>query len=158
MAAADNRFWVNKSKRLFVDAAMRYEFHLIEPPQRCKRWQGMVTLEPPNPQKVIGLRFRAGPCQNSRVVDTENSRESPWVWTVFLRVVDEDILLIERNVDDILIALSVVRCKVNPHDRVPIKSAISNDEILVLIRVANWVGFVEACIKMLLEMGKEVLL
>ena len=92
------------------------------------------------------------------MVDPENSRESPWVWAVFLRVVNEDILLIERNVDDILVVLSVVCRKVNPHDRVPIKSAVSNDKILILIWVVGWVGFMEACIEMLLEMGEEVLL
>jgi len=118
----------------------------------------MVTLEPPNPQKMIGLGFWAGSCQNSCVVDTKNSRESPWVWTIFLRVVNKDILLIEWNVDDILVALSVVCRKVNPHDRVLIESAVSNDEILVLIWVINLVGFVEACVKVLLEVGEEVLL
>ena len=114
-------------------------------------------FEPPNPQKLVGLWVRVGAGQDGCMVDPEDPGKCPWVRTLFLGVVNKNVLFIEGDVDDILTLLKVVGGEVDPHDRVLVEDTVSNDEVLITVTIVGWVRFEQAGMEMLFEMWEEVL-
>ena len=91
------------------------------------------------------------------MIDTKDPCKRPWVWTFLLGVINEDIPLVEGNVNDVLILLSVICREVDLHDRMLVEGAVSNDEVIVATVVVGWVGLVQACVEVLFEVREEVL-
>lgn len=72
----------------------------------------MVTLEPPDPQKVVSLRVSVCAGQNGCMIDPKNPSECPWVWAWFLGVVNENVSFVKGDMNDILILLDVIGDKI----------------------------------------------
>ena len=91
------------------------------------------------------------------MVDPKNSGKCPRVRSLLLRIVDEDVSFIKGDVDDVLIPLKIVCGEVDSHNQVFVEDSVLDDDILITVLIVQRVGFKQACVEMLFEVGKEVL-